>query len=78
MVRTNACRQTENPRAYSTIHAHIRYHQRSAGHRDPRMSQSNNPRYDAATQQLPDAGKIVCVGRNYLEHIHELGNDVPR
>ncbi len=22
-------------------------------------------------------GKIVCVGRNYVEHIHELGNEVP-
>lgn len=22
-------------------------------------------------------GKIVCVGRNYVEHIHELGNDIP-
>lgn len=23
-------------------------------------------------------GKIVCVGRNYLEHARELGNDVPK
>lgn len=23
------------------------------------------------------AGKIVCIGRNYLDHIRELGNDVP-
>ncbi|HXH02731.1 MAG TPA: fumarylacetoacetate hydrolase family protein [Candidatus Competibacteraceae bacterium] len=23
------------------------------------------------------AGKVVCVGRNYLEHIHELNNPVP-
>lgn len=23
-------------------------------------------------------GKIVCVGRNYLEHARELGNEVPR
>ena len=22
-------------------------------------------------------GKIVCVGRNYVEHAHELGNEVP-
>ena len=21
-------------------------------------------------------GKIVCVGRNYVEHIHELGNEI--
>jgi len=23
-------------------------------------------------------GKVVCVGRNYLEHAKELGNDVPK
>lgn len=22
-------------------------------------------------------GKVVCVGRNYVEHIHELGNEFP-
>lgn len=22
--------------------------------------------------------KIVCIGRNYVEHIHELGNEVPK
>ncbi|MBV1841465.1 fumarylacetoacetate hydrolase family protein [Photobacterium ganghwense] len=22
-------------------------------------------------------GKIICVGRNYVAHIHELGNDIP-
>ena len=21
--------------------------------------------------------KIVCIGRNYVEHIHELNNEVP-
>lgn len=26
---------------------------------------------------LARPGKIVCVGRNYLEHARELGNDVP-
>ncbi|HEX8430636.1 MAG TPA: fumarylacetoacetate hydrolase family protein [Longimicrobium sp.] len=26
---------------------------------------------------LPHPSKIVCVGRNYLEHARELGNDVP-
>lgn len=25
----------------------------------------------------PRPGKIVCIGRNYLEHARELGNDVP-
>jgi 2-keto-4-pentenoate hydratase/2-oxohepta-3-ene-1,7-dioic acid hydratase in catechol pathway len=27
---------------------------------------------------LPRPSKIVCVGRNYLEHARELGNDVPQ
>ena len=26
---------------------------------------------------LPQPSKIVCIGRNYLEHAKELGNDVP-
>ena len=26
---------------------------------------------------VPRPGKIVCVGRNYLEHARELGNEVP-
>jgi 2-keto-4-pentenoate hydratase/2-oxohepta-3-ene-1,7-dioic acid hydratase in catechol pathway len=30
-----------------------------------------------ATVSLPRPSKIVCVGRNYLEHARELGNDVP-
>ena len=34
----------------------------------------NQLRLDA-TQVRP--GKIVCVGRNYLEHIRELGNETP-
>lgn len=29
-------------------------------------------------QQTFAPGKIVCVGRNYLEHIHELGNEKPK
>jgi 2-keto-4-pentenoate hydratase/2-oxohepta-3-ene-1,7-dioic acid hydratase in catechol pathway len=28
-------------------------------------------------QSLVLPSKVVCVGRNYLEHIHELGNEVP-
>ncbi|MGD0484301.1 MAG: fumarylacetoacetate hydrolase family protein [Gemmatimonadales bacterium] len=27
--------------------------------------------------RIPRPGKIVCVGRNYVEHAKELGNDVP-
>jgi 2-keto-4-pentenoate hydratase/2-oxohepta-3-ene-1,7-dioic acid hydratase in catechol pathway len=31
---------------------------------------------DGSPLDLP-AGKVVCIGRNYLEHIHELNNAVP-
>jgi len=31
---------------------------------------------DGKIIDLP-VGKVVCVGRNYLQHIEELGNDVP-
>lgn len=27
--------------------------------------------------QLIFPSKVVCVGRNYVEHIHELGNEIP-
>lgn len=29
------------------------------------------------SEQLYPLGKIVCIGRNYAEHIRELGNEVP-
>ena len=29
------------------------------------------------TEQTYSVGKIVCLGRNYLDHIRELGNQVP-
>jgi 2-keto-4-pentenoate hydratase/2-oxohepta-3-ene-1,7-dioic acid hydratase in catechol pathway len=29
------------------------------------------------SESLPRPSKIVCVGRNYLEHARELGNEVP-
>ncbi len=29
------------------------------------------------SEAIARPGKIVCVGRNYLEHARELGNDVP-
>jgi len=32
---------------------------------------------DGIDIELP-VGKVVCVGRNYLEHIKELNNDVPK
>lgn len=28
--------------------------------------------------ELYELGTIYCVGRNYVEHIHELGNEVPQ
>ncbi|PKM21695.1 MAG: isomerase/hydrolase [Gammaproteobacteria bacterium HGW-Gammaproteobacteria-14] len=31
---------------------------------------------DGSPIDLP-VGKVVCVGRNYAEHAHELGNEVP-
>ncbi len=30
----------------------------------------------ASGQEFP-IGKILCIGRNYVDHIHELGNEVP-
>src|SRR6185503_5341228 len=34
------------------------------------------PHPSRARMQRP--GKIVCVGRNYVDHAKELGNDVPK
>ncbi|MGO1250061.1 fumarylacetoacetate hydrolase family protein [Psychrobacter sp.] len=32
----------------------------------------------SATQQIREPiGKVVCVGRNYAAHAHELGNEIP-
>jgi 2-keto-4-pentenoate hydratase/2-oxohepta-3-ene-1,7-dioic acid hydratase in catechol pathway len=28
-------------------------------------------------QKIITPSKVVCVGRNYVDHIHELGNEVP-
>lgn len=30
-----------------------------------------------ATGQEFQVGKILCIGRNYVDHIHELGNELP-
>lgn len=27
-------------------------------------------------QVIPDAGRVICVGRNYVDHVKELGNEV--
>ncbi len=31
----------------------------------------------AGTAQEYTIGKILCIGRNYVDHIHELGNELP-
>jgi 2-keto-4-pentenoate hydratase/2-oxohepta-3-ene-1,7-dioic acid hydratase in catechol pathway len=28
-------------------------------------------------QVIPDAARVICVGRNYKEHVAELGNELP-
>src|SRR5262245_19448085 len=28
-------------------------------------------------QVVPDAGRIICVGRNYRDHAAEMGDDAP-
>lgn len=33
-------------------------------------------RINNSAQEFP-IGKIICVGRNYVEHIQELGNEIP-
>jgi 2-keto-4-pentenoate hydratase/2-oxohepta-3-ene-1,7-dioic acid hydratase in catechol pathway len=38
------------------------------------MSQLNTVSFDG---QIVSPSKIVCVGRNYLDHIAELGNEIP-
>jgi 2-keto-4-pentenoate hydratase/2-oxohepta-3-ene-1,7-dioic acid hydratase in catechol pathway len=30
------------------------------------------------TRPLTRPGKIVCIGRNYVDHVKELGNEVPK
>ena len=32
---------------------------------------------EPAAKKLERPGKVVCIGRNYLEHAKELGNEVP-
>lgn len=34
-----------------------------------------NPVYFGSTPVFPS--KVVCIGRNYVEHVRELGNDIP-
>lgn len=37
----------------------------------------NDDRANAESAARASIGKVVCVGRNYAAHAHELGNDVP-
>ncbi|MEU4160847.1 fumarylacetoacetate hydrolase family protein [Actinoplanes sp. NPDC026670] len=45
-------------------------------------AQPSGPRIPAAGTELgllfPEPNKIICVGLNYLSHIHEMGRDVPK
>ena len=34
--------------------------------------------FDRASEEDFDAGTVFCVGRNYVEHAEELGNEVPQ
>jgi 2-keto-4-pentenoate hydratase/2-oxohepta-3-ene-1,7-dioic acid hydratase in catechol pathway len=43
-----------------------------------RRRDANMPRADLKLLAPSQPGKIVCVGRNYVEHAKELGNEVPK
>ena len=34
--------------------------------------------FDRASDEEYEAGTVFCVGRNYVEHAEELGNEVPQ
>ncbi len=36
----------------------------------------NTIQYDS-NSEATSPSKIICIGRNYVDHIHELGNEVP-
>jgi 2-keto-4-pentenoate hydratase/2-oxohepta-3-ene-1,7-dioic acid hydratase in catechol pathway len=40
------------------------------------LSSDTDSQVQGADIDLP-MGKVLCVGRNYLSHIHELGNTKP-
>lgn len=50
-----------------------RYHQSPS---DERMMTHSSPEIQLEAP-IPRPGKIVCLGRNYLEHIKETGSSVP-
>ncbi len=51
-----------------------RHFTRRSRRQRPPIRPEMNP--SSSTSQRP--GKIVCVGRNYVDHAKELGNDVPK
>jgi 2-keto-4-pentenoate hydratase/2-oxohepta-3-ene-1,7-dioic acid hydratase in catechol pathway len=43
-----------------------------------RRKEAETPLADVNLLAPSEPGKIVCVGRNYVEHARELGNEVPK
>ena len=43
-----------------------------------RRKEAETPLADVKLVTPSEPGKIVCVGRNYVEHAKELGNEVPK
>lgn len=78
-------------RCYSTVHGYTRYHESRMRHvrysSDPRIlpTAPDGPGVEYGSEAPKGArvlpacwpSKIVCVGRNYVEHARELGNEVP-
>ena len=43
-----------------------------------RRNEATTPRADVNLLAPTEPSKIICVGRNYVEHAKELGNEVPK
>src|SRR5215208_2975507 len=43
-----------------------------------RRSEAETPLADVKLLAPSEPSKIICVGRNYVEHAKELGNEVPK
>ena len=43
-----------------------------------RRTEALTPRTEVTLLAPAEPGKIICVGRNYIEHAKELGNEVPK
>jgi 2-keto-4-pentenoate hydratase/2-oxohepta-3-ene-1,7-dioic acid hydratase in catechol pathway len=52
----------------------------TAGETDPDVRRGSLAGLPAGARLLPPCapGKIACVGRNYVEHVKELGNELPK